>query len=1111
MVLALAGAAEAQTATTGQIAGAISDPTGAVIAGAKITITSEAGVRRDLVSDGTGRYRVPQLPPGNYRMQVAAPGFAGAKVGPIIVNITTTTVQDVTLKVGGQESVVEVTGAAPLLQTDSAATGKVIEQDTIAQLPLPTRNFQQLLTLSSGTNGSLQNSSSLGRGDATISVNGNRTTSNSVVVNGVDANSVGTGSTPNLAVPATDTLQEFIVQTSLYDATQGRNAGGVVAAVTKGGTNEFHGNFYEFLRNTKLNANDYFLKNDDIPRQPYRRNQFGGTIGGPIRKDRVWFFGSYQETRETNYTSLDNSLSTVFVPNYVTDDRSATGLNNIMMGATGLPGYFMSPVAANILQAKLPNGKYLLPSSQGQASGAVTTPTESTYREHQGNANLDVQLTPVNHLAAKVFLANNPTVQGLYNFAGVGNALQVPGAAASFNMHQRVYTVSDTHLIGSNLVNLGTFGFSSIMGKFTPQEPFTASGFGITTPLQSLYPGAPTISVIDGFDLGPSPLEDNFSYVATYTYSDMLTWTHGHHTLKMGGEFKRQVVNFYFNAYTRGQMYFANFASLVAGAPLLTLQGSGVEDRNIRANDFSGFVQEDWKVNDRLSVNAGLRYDLFNPFYDTKGRMVAFDPALAQLTPVAGINVLTAGFVQASNGSMPGIPKVQKGLVDTRYTNFAPRLGFAFRPIAQDHSLVLRGGYGLYYDRMNARLFNSQVFNAPYDIIAMNLYTLTATGAVATTPSMTDPFVHVPLPSAFPVAFNNSSYFPLGGGPWILPATNLSYSTFTSSTTPTIVPLSGIYPDRHNFKTPYVGQYNLGIQWELAKNVVADVSYVGSSGRRLTQLHDRNQQVLNSDPYSGPFWPALSGLANPALGAYVESTSGSSNYNSLQVSLTGRNFKGLSGLFSYTYGHSIDDYSGGDVNDLDGMPGNTLLNYFASSDFDRRQRLVFSGTYDLPKFYKGSDGWRYAANGWQLDTIVTLQTGTPFSIVGTSSIFANTFGECKPGRTVGSAKGSGSIESRLDSYFDTSAFQQPAAFTTDFGNLRNVLIGPPQKNVDLSVVKFFPITEHQRVEFRGELFNLFNHPNFANPVNIMTSSGFGSIVRTSTGPRVVQFAMKINY
>jgi len=1108
VVLAFAGTVSAQTSTTGQITGSVTDPAGAFIPGAKVHAINEAGVKRDIVTDASGHYRLPQLSPGNYRVEFSANGFMSAKVNDVVVEITKTTVEDVTLKIGTQNEVVEVTGAAPLVQTDSAATGKVIDQETIRQLPLPSRNFQQLLTLSTGATGSLQNSSDLGRGDATISVNGNRTTSNAVVVNGVDASSIGTGATPNLAVPATDTLQEFIVQTSLYDATQGRNAGGVVAAITKSGTNSLHGNVYEFLRNTALDANNYFLNAVEIPRPAYRRNQFGGTLGGPVVKDRTWFFLSYQGTRETNGTSLTNSLSSTFADPHLTNDRSAAGLSTLMTSVTGYPGIYLNPNAMAILQAKLPDGSYLMPSSQGNPSGSVTIPTISTYREDQMNANLDFKVSNANHLSLKAFLANNPTVQGLYSFAGIGNALQAPGAPVSFNMHQRVYAASDTHLFSPRLINEVRFGYSGIAATFKPQEPFTGADFGITGPLQSIFPGAPTISITNMMDLGPSPLADNFSQVETFAVGDMLTWTHGRHTIKAGLEYKRQEINLYFNAYTRGQIYFANFTDFLLGVPLLSLQGSGVNSRNIRANDFAGYLQEDWKATNRLTVNAGIRYDLYNPFYDTHGRLVAFDPALVQTN---SFGALTAGFVQAGNGSLSGIPKVQNGLVNTDYNNFAPRVGFSFRPLAKSNSLVVRGGFGMYYDRMNARLYNSQVFDAPYDIVAINLIGTTSW------PSFSDPFVHVPLPSAFPVSFSNASAFPYGGPPWIFNATQVSATTGLPTTAPTVVPVSGIYPDRHNFVTPYVQQYNFDVQWEAMKNTVVDVGYVGSTGRKLTQLRSPNQQTLNGYPV-GPYSPAMSALASPILGTYVESTSGASGYNSLQVSLTQRAYKGFSGLLSYTYSHSVDDYSGGDVNDLDGMPGNTLKNYFASSDFDRRHRLVFSGTYSFPRFYSGDGATKFLVDGWQLGGIVTLQSGTPFSILSSDSAFAYTYANLAPGRSIASAKGSGKIEDRLNNYFDPSAFVAVTPYTTDFGSLRNVLAGPPQKNVDFSVVKFFPITEHQNAEFRTEFFNLFNHPNFANPVSLpapalgsLPQAPFGSIVKTATGPRVIQFAFKYSF
>src|ERR1700724_235301 len=320
--------AAAQTATTGQILGNVIDPSAALVGGASVTLTGEDGTQRKTASSHTGQYVFSLLPPGTYHLEVSAPGFAVAKIDGIVVKITATATVSVHLELATQRQEIVVVRAAPtLLQTEGPKHGTVIDQTEIRQLPLPTHNFQQLLTLTPGTSGPVQDSSELGRGNAPIYVNGMRATSNSVIINGIDANSIGTGSTPDLAVPATDSLQEFIVQTSQYDASQGRVAGGVVAAVPKSGTNQFHGNLYEFFRNTALDANNFFLNAAGVSRSPYERNQFGGTFGGPILKDRLWFFVSYQGSREKNGISLTNSIGTAFVPQNLTNDRSTAGLD----------------------------------------------------------------------------------------------------------------------------------------------------------------------------------------------------------------------------------------------------------------------------------------------------------------------------------------------------------------------------------------------------------------------------------------------------------------------------------------------------------------------------------------------------------------------------------------------------------------------------------------------------------------------------------------------------------------------------------------------------------------------------------------------------------------
>ncbi|HZB45235.1 MAG TPA: carboxypeptidase-like regulatory domain-containing protein, partial [Pyrinomonadaceae bacterium] len=508
---ALAAAALAQGAT-GQLTGTVSDPQGGRVAGASVVVTSlDTGAARQVETDGDGNFAVPLLPPGRYKVEVSAQGFGRILVESAVVNVTqTTTLSDLVLSPALQGETVTVTdqGQGSLVQQESSQVGRVIQGETLRQLPLPTRNFQQLLTLSPGTSASVSNNTELGRGDSIISVNGQRTTSNNVRINGIDANSVGTNSTPNIAVPATDSLQEFIVQTSLYDASQGRNAGGNVEAVTRSGGSEFHGNVYEFFRNSRLNANDFFLNAAGRPRPVLNRNQFGGTLGGPIVEQKFFFFGSYQGTRERNGASLNNSLTFPVLPVGLRDDnRTAAGL----AATFGLPAASISPITVALLNARLPSGELAIPSPNATglaANAGVLTPRSgvSTFRENQFNANFDYTFNQDHTLSVKNFFASNPTFQSNYNFAGLGNGpLQLPGTGGDLDIIQALSSIADTYVFSPDVINQARFGFSRLRVTSVPEEPFTASEFGITNPLANRFPGLPTITVTGLFNIGSSP------------------------------------------------------------------------------------------------------------------------------------------------------------------------------------------------------------------------------------------------------------------------------------------------------------------------------------------------------------------------------------------------------------------------------------------------------------------------------------------------------------------------------------------------------------------------------------------------------------------------------
>ncbi|HEY0049102.1 MAG TPA: TonB-dependent receptor, partial [Pyrinomonadaceae bacterium] len=734
--------------TTGQISGTVTDQNGAVVQGAGVTLSNqETGLSRQATTGGDGIYSFQLLPPGRYKVEVTASGFQKTEA-EAVVNITQTTTLDVQLGVTGGTSNVTVEAEAPVLQTETSQNGRVIEGATLRQLPLPTRNFQQLLTLQAGAQSSVSNNTELGRGDATISVNGQRTTSNSVRINGIDANSIGTNSTPNIAVPATDSLQEFVVQTSLYDASNGRNSGGNVEAVTRSGTNQFRGNVYYFFRDRNLTANEPFLKGRGLDKPEFSRHQYGMTLGGPVVRDRLFFFGSYQGTREKNGYSLVNSLTSPIVPAGLRDDnRTAAAL----AATFGVPVANINPVSVAILNARLPSGQFAIPSSGAAglaANAGVVVPQSgvSRFRENQFNANGDFVVSDKHNISAKFFVADNPTFQANYNFAGLGNGeRQLIGFGGDLTIKQKLYSITDNYIFSSNVVNQARFGFNRLRVTSVPEEPFTAAQFGITSSLASLFPGAPTIQVagLDSqFFFGSAPLADQSSRINGYNFSDVLSVTRGNHRLRFGGEYRFSQVKFYFNAFSRGQIIFAGFNNFLTGTGT-SLLGSGVFDRYFKVTDTNFFVQDDWKINNRLTLNIGLRYDLYGLPVENQGRLVNFLFDQVRVGTTAAPALSPNGFVQAEGGQLAGVPTVEKTLVPVDKNNFAPRIGFAY-VLDEKLKMVARGGYGIYYDRISTRFANTQLFNYPYFALGVGLPGILRT--------LQNPFIPLPTPSQFPTA-----------------------------------------------------------------------------------------------------------------------------------------------------------------------------------------------------------------------------------------------------------------------------------------------------------------------------------------------------------------------
>ena len=444
--------------------------------------------------------------------------------------------------------------------------------------------------------------------------------------------------------------------------------------------------------------------------------------------------------------------------------------------------------------------------------------------------------------------------------------------------------------------------------------------------------------------------------------------------------------------------------------------------------------------------------------------------------------------MQAGNAvnPLPGVPTVEDSLVPNDKNNFAPRVGFAYR-VNESGTLAVRGGYGVYYDRVSTRYANTQLFNFPYLALGVGVFR-----------PLSSPFAAVPQPGAFPIN-----------------------ATVPSPLAPLGVLISGVYVDP-NLRTPYVQQYNANVQWEFARNFLLEAGYVGSKGTKLLQLLTVNQPVYNpaTNTFAAPFGPFVSAQKNATGGLQQVQTSSNSHYDSLQISVTKRFSRGLQFLSAYTFGKSIDYYSGGTINELVSTPGDQRdwKSNRGRSDFDRRHRFVTSFVYDLPSLVPNSSASRWILNDWGVNGIVTFQSGLPFSVVQAPDNNIIQRANFRPG-FAGSIEGSGRTQDRLAQYFNTAAFA-PSTLAggffdrgAPFGNTgRNILTGPGQKNVDFSIVKFIPFTESVRGEFRTEFFNLFNWANFANPnSNISIPATFGRITQTSAGPRVIQFAFKLNF
>ena len=1092
-------------------------------------------------TDQSGAFSLFLLPLGLYRIEVAAEGFKTAVLMDVSVRITETTAADVALAIGTRAETVVVRGdPATLLQTDGPQLGSVVDSQAVANLPLASRNFTQILTLSPGTATYLPDSTAVGRNTQAISVDGARVTQSFFQINGIDATTMGTNGVILVGVPGPETIDQFKVQTSLYDARYGRSGGGNIQIVTKSGGNQVHGAANEYFRNEALNANNPFLNAARQQRPILRRNVFGGLLGGPIHKDKAFFFASYQGTRERNAASIINSISSdVLVDSHLTDDRSASTLESKYQ----VPS--IDPASLALLNAKLPSGKFLIPTPQ--ANGFYSGSSLSSFQENQFNTNSDIQLSGRNSLAAKFFFANTSQFLALPSFRGTGP--NVPGFGTDQTFNNRLMSIQDIHSFDPKLRNELHLGYAFNSNNTFPLEPVTDTEVGISRANSSQLPGLSLIRIAPaagGVIIG-TPTNVSPARVFVSTLADSLTMLKGKHTLSTGAEIRYNGVNLTAQNFTRGQIDFASFHDFLTGATQVSTFGSGLTDRSQRAWDYNFFLQDDWKLSPSLTVNLGLRYELDLPVYDTRGRITTFDPTLYTPRVQNGnpIGPPVGGFVQAGNViSSFALASVAKG---SKYVirsidpnNLAPRIGFAYSP-APSGRLIVRGGYGVYYSRATFAYASASAQLPPLFILG-----------VRNSAPFDTPFFKLPPQSQFP--------------------------TFVPP-----IPLAGPAFDR-GLRTPYVYQYNLSLESALRKDVILQAAYVGASGRKLFRQVAINQAQLASpqnpvtNTVTGAMFmanaPADAQLRAPLQGVSIngfslnESTADSS-YNSLQLSVTARPSNRTQFLAAYTYAKTIDNASGmgggagisgvvntGAVNDSGPILGNQndpRANR-GPSDFDRTHRFVVSYVWEMPKpgFAGDSRSGRLALWNWQSSGILTAMSGFPIDIVdtGAGSLYGLDKGAnplARPSLVAGMTCEGATQNVPTGYFFNPTVFARPmvqagqpipssggtataSAVGTDIGDAgRNCLRGPRQVNVDFSMAKFFPLAESRNVEFRTEFFNLFNHANFANPISnlnalfgsggkldsttgqVLNSGNFGRIISTSNNPRIVQFSLKFNF
>jgi carboxypeptidase family protein len=1151
-----------QGGATGAISGSVVDTSGGSVAGADVQIidTRTEAVARKLPTGSDGSFVVPLLPPGTYSVVVNKSGFSQAKADGIEVRVTETTKVTITLKPGSVSEKVEISAQVTTVDTSNATTGESLGTETVRELPLATQNYQQLLTLSAGAQSELNAAAQLGRGSVKLFVNGQREDNNNFLIEGISATDYNVAQATYVPLPNPDVIQEFKVQTSLYDASQGRNGGGNINAILKSGTKELHGDVYEFFRNDVLNANEYFLNRQAQARPVVKQNIFGGSFGGPVVKENYgFFFVNYQGTRQRSGLSPGTFISTN-IPYIPAADRASV---TTLEADCGVPS--IDPAVFALLNFKQSQfggsaGGYLFPAPTNVPAGArlcdpanpvpfvVSRPGK--YTDDQFTSNWDREFrSGADKVSARFFFSDS---ESFLPFGGgdlqesLGSTLASSISSASLNfpfdtpVHARFFNVTETHLFSPTLVNEFRFGFVHIHDDLDNIPPVTVSDLGIDRPTNkvtsSIYK---FVLASSGFEVGPAPFADQHQTQNNYNFVDTVSWVKSKHVLRFGGEYTRVNLDKLFPQVFNGEIFFTNtpdgnsdFQNFLLGSPQFSFGGGGVFNHEYRSNNYGFFAQDDWKIRHDLTLNLGVRTEVFGGFYDNLCHIGNLDPALANqgkfpfVYPSCVTKLTALGLTSTANRTT---------YKNSYSTNLGPRIGLAY-DVFGHHTTTVRAGFGIYYVREDVGTVDQLSFQAPFLPVAFGGGPPNCLGLFfsETPPPATGPLSGCPNPNpnglpqagtldptfvpclsvfqGFPGGDMNqaANYGPASGN--ACPGPLLSTNIF------------GLQVPRH-FVVPSTQQWNLTVQHALGKQWVLEVGYVGTHAVHLRETRDSlqsqrasvaNPVKIDSPAFCNPnpclittntFGNAVARSRAQGINGYAGfqlfANDAYSHYHSLQTSLTRR---WNAGYFqaAYTFSKSTDATSSGNTafntafNDE-----STLAASRGLSDFDRPHRLSVSYRYDLP-FYKGATGLtEKLLSGWALSGITIFQSGTPFSVTdsgaGTGFLVAGftpgtLSGSLASGSTLASAVTTGDIHKRIDGYLNLNAFATaPQLYpvqcltdgnfcTTDFGNLgRNVFRGPRQQNWDFSLIKNYKLTERQSLRFTTDFFNIWNHANFGNP------------------------------